>query len=284
MTDIKKHIRYIIDYLYIAAGSFVLAFAINYFLVPCKISTGGVSGLATVIYYLFRIPLSVTTLVINLLLFFFGYKTLEKSSIAKTVAGIVFLSLFLETTEVFGVYNEDITICSIFGGLLVGIGVALAVLKGASTGGSDFAALMLNKLIPHISVAKFIMFIDTAVIIASGFAFKNYTIMFYSVISLYISCKVTDWILVSGNYAKSVFIISRNHEEISNVIMTNMERGVTGIYSYGCYHKEDNMMLMCIVKSREIPKLLEKIKQIDKNAFTIISEVREVRGEGFIEV
>ena len=108
--------------------------------------------------------------------------------------------------------------------------------------------------------------------------------MFYSVISLYISCKVTDWILVSGNYAKSVFIISRNHEEIANLVMMDMERGVTGIYSYGCYHKEDNMMLMCIVKSREIPKLLEKIRQIDVNAFTIISEVREVRGEGFIEV
>lgn len=275
--------EYITDYLYIAAGSFILAFAINYFLVPCKISTGGVSGFATVIYYLLHIPLSVTTLIVNLVLFFFGYRTLKKSSIAKTIAGILFLSLFLEITEIFGSYSEDIMICSIFGGILVGVGVALPVLKDASTGGSDFAALMLHKAIPYISVATFILFIDTAVIAASGAAFKNYTIMFYSVISLYISSKVTDWILVSGNYAKSVFIISQRHNEIADEIMQDMKRGVTGIYSHGCYHKRDNMMLMCIVKSREIPGLLEKVKRIDKSAFTIISEVREVRGEGFME-
>lgn len=280
MNEVKK---YIIDYFYIAIGSFILAFAINYFLVPCKISTGGVSGFATVIYYLFRIPLSFTTLVVNMVLFFFGYKTLKKSSIAKTIAGILFLSLFLEITEVFGSYSEDIMICAIFGGILVGVGVALPVLKDASTGGSDFAALMLHKAIPYVSVATFILLIDTAVIVASGAALKNYTIMFYSVISLYISSKVTDWILVSGNYAKSVFVISENHNEIADEIMQDMKRGVTGIYSQGCYHKKDNMMLMCIVKSREIPGLLEKVKRIDKNAFTVISEVREVRGEGFIE-
>ena len=280
MTRIKK---YAVDYLYIAVGSFILAFAINYFLVPCKISTGGVSGLATVIYYLFDIPLSVTTLIINLILFFFGYKTLEKSSIAKTIAGILFLSLFLEVTEYFGSYSEDIMICSIFGGILVGVGVAIPVLRDASTGGSDFAALMLHKAIPYISVATFILFIDTAVIGVSGIAFKNYTIMFYSVISLYISSKVTDWILVSGNYAKSVMIISEKHSEIANEVMADMKRGVTGIYSHGCYHKKDNMMLMCIVRSKEIPRLLEKVKRLDKRAFTIVSEVREVRGEGFIE-
>ena len=280
MSQIKK---YAIDYLYIAVGSFILAFAINYFLVPCKISTGGVSGLATVVYYLFNIPLSVTTLIINLILFFFGYKTLQKSSIAKTIAGILFLSLFLEVTEFFGSYSDDIMICSIFGGILVGVGVALPVLKEASTGGSDFAALMLHKAIPYISVATFILLIDTAVIGASGAAFKNYTIMFYSVISLYISSKVTDWILVSGKYAKSVMIISENHQQIADEVMADMKRGVTGIYSRGCYHKKDNMMLMCIVRSKEIPRLLEKVKRIDKKAFTIVSEVREVRGEGFIE-
>lgn len=281
---VAKLKKYIIDYLYIAVGSFILAFAINYFLVPCKISTGGVSGLATVVYYLFHIPLSVTTLIINFVLFFFGYKTLKKSAIAKTIAGIVFLSLFLEITEVFGSYSEDMLMSAVFGGILVGVGVALPVLKDASTGGSDFAALMLHKAIPYISVATFILFIDTAVIGISGIAFKDYTIMFYSVISLYISSKVTDRILVSGNYAKSVIIISEKHSEIADEVMQDMERGITSIYSKGCYHKKDNMMLMCIVKSREIPGLLEKIKRIDKNAFTIISEVTEVRGEGFIEV
>lgn len=278
-----KIIKILSDYFYIAVGSFILAFGINFFLVPFKISTGGVSGIATVIYYVFNMPLSLTTLIINMALFFFGYKTLKKSSVFKTMMGILFLSLFLEITEKLPVYNEDILIASIFGGILVGLGVGLTVLKDASTGGSDFAALMLHKAIPHISVASFILFIDSVVIIVSGIVFKDYTIMFYSVISLYISSKVTDWILVSGNYAKSVYIISQKNDEIANEIMKDMERGVTGIYSKGLYNDNDRMMLMCVVRSKEIPQLMEKVKRLDKSAFTVISEVREVHGEGFIE-
>ena len=281
MVIMMKYKQTVIDYLYIAVGSFVLAFAINFFLVPFKISTGGVSGVGTVLYYLMNIPLSVTTLVINAVLFFFGYKTLRKSGIAKTVAGIVLLSLFFEFTENFGYYREDMLIAAVFGGILVGVGVGLVVLKDASTGGSDFAALILHKVIPHISVATFILLIDTLVIVASGIVFKDYTIMFYSVISLYISSKVTDFILVSGDYAKSVFIISKEYERIAEEIMVDMERGVTGIHSKGCYTQEENTMLMCVVKSKEIPQILEKVKRLDQNAFTIISEVREVYGEGF---
>ncbi len=276
--DFKK---FIIDYTYIVLGAFILSFAITFFLVPCKISTGGVSGVATVFYYLFNIPLSVTVLIVNLVLFTCGYKILRKSALVKTIFGTVFLSLFLEITPVFGSYSEDVFLSSVFGGILVGVGVGLVVLKEGSTGGSDFAALMLNKAIPFISIATFILIIDMTVIALSGFAFESYTIMFYSAISLYISCKVTDMIVVRGKYAKSVFIISEKHNEIASEIMNDMERGVTGIYSYGCYKEKDRMMLMCIMRSREIPGLLEKIKRIDNKAFTIISEVREVRGEGF---
>lgn len=280
----NKWKKTVIDYLYIAVGSLILAFGINYFLVPCKISTGGVSGVGTVLYYLFNIPLSVTTLAINVVLFAVGYRTLRKSAIAKTIAGIAFLSLFLEVTTHWGSYSEDMLIASVFGGVLVGVGVGLTVWRDASTGGSDFAALMLHKIIPHVPVATFILIIDAVVIAASGIVFENYTIMFYSVISLYISSKVTDYIMVRGDWAKSVYIISKtHHKEIADEIIRDMERGVTGIYSKGFYNDEDNMMLMCIVKSREIPKLLEKVKTLDKHAFTIISEVREVHGEGFKE-
>lgn len=278
MSRIRKIIT---EYFYIMIGAFIVAFAINCFLLPMKISTGGVSGVGMVMYYFFNIHLSVTTLVINAVLFIIGYRMLKKSAVVKTVFGIVFLSLFLEVTENLGSYSDDMLIASIFGGILAGVGVGLTVRNDASTGGSDFAALMLHKLMPHVSVATFILIIDSIVIAASGFAFQNYTITFYSFISLYIASKVTDFIMVRGDWAKSVYIISKKHEEIANEIMHNMERGVTGIYSKGFYNNEEKMMLMCIVKSREIPKLLEKVKRLDKNAFTIISEVREVHGEGF---
>lgn len=144
-----------------------------------------------------------------------------------------------------------------FGGILVGLGVGLTVLREGSTGGSDFAALMLNKAIRYISVATFILMIDTGVILASGFAFEDVTIMFYSVLSLYISNKVTDFILV---------------------------RGVTSIYCKGCYSDNERMMLMCIVKSKEVQQVLNKVKELDDKSFVIISKVGEVCGDGFKEI
>lgn len=273
--------KVLVDYLYIATGAFILAIGISCFLVPMKLSTGGVSGVGTVLYYFFNVPLSVTTLVINAGLFVMGYRMLKKEAIFKTLAGILFLALFLEITGLFGTYTEDRLIASLFGGIMAGIGVGLTVIRGASTGGSDFAALMINKRMPHVSVATVIMIIDGIVITLSGIAFKDYTVMFYSVISLYVAGRVTDFIMVRGNWAKSVYIISEKHEEIARAIIEDMDRGVTGIYGKGIYENKDKMLLMCIVKGREIPKLLEKIKSLDGKAFTVIADVKEVHGEGF---
>jgi len=143
---------------------------------------------------------------------------------------------------------------------------------------------MLHRSIRHISLATFILMIDAGVILASGFIFGDVTIMFYSVLSLYISSKVTDFILVRGDFAKSIYIISEKSDEIAFCILSDLDRGVTGIYSKGCYSERKQMMLMCIVKSKEVPKILNKVKQVDSGAFVIVSEVREVRGDGFKEI
>ncbi len=279
----KNRTRLISDYLHILLASFILAFAVNFFLVPSKISTGGVSGIGTVLYYILGIPVSLTTLAVNAVLFVFGYRMLRRSSIVKTAVGIVFLSLFLELTSYFGAYGEDRLISAVFGGILAGIGVGMCVLRDASTGGSDFAALMINKMFPHISVAGIIMLIDAVIILASGIAFRDYTVMFYSVISLYIAVKVTDFILVRGDFAKSVYIISKKPQEIADEVMRFMERGVTGLYGKGFYSSDDITVLMCVVRSREVAALVGIAKRIDKNAFTVVSDVRKVLGEGFRE-
>lgn len=289
MIKLKRVLK---EYFYASLGSFILAFAISYFHAPFNISTGGVSGVAITLETLFKIPKPISTLIINLILFAFGFKTLKKTAILKTVFGIVMLSAFLSVTDPLTVYlnsigitfGNDILIATVFGGILVGLGVGLTVLVDASTGGSDFAAIMLHKMMPYIGVASFILFIDSAVIVSSSLALNDITLMFYSVISLYISTKVTDFILVCGDFAKSVCIISPQSNEIAKDIMSEMKRGVTGIYSRGMYKDSDSMMIMCIVKSKEIPSLLDKVKKYDRNAFTIVSDVREVRGEGFKEL
>ncbi len=271
----------IFDYVSIALGAMIMAFAIDFFLAPFKISTGGISGFATVFLHLFRLPLSITTLVCNALLFFFGFRTLPKEAIPKSIAGILFLSLFLELFEGLVFTEGDLLLGAIFGGILVGVGVGLVVMRDGSTGGSDYAALILNRVFPHISIATFILIIDTAVILLSGIVFRNFSIMLYSVISLYVSTKITDFLLIRGDFAKSVTVISSQSEGIALEIMEKMERGVTGFYTHGYYTKRDGKSLVCIVRSREVATVLGIVEKYDCDAFTYVSDVRKVRGEGF---
>lgn len=277
----RKKTVFLKDYAYITAGAFSVAFAVNYFLVPMKLSTGGVSGIGTVLYYIFSIPMSATTLIFNAVLFTLGAKLLGKSSVIKTVFGVIMLALFLEVVKIFGEYRDDIIIASVFGGIISGLGVGLTLRANASTGGSDFAAVMITSKLRHISVTTVLMLTDAVIILASGIVFRDFTIMLYSILSLYISSKCADAVIVQGDYAKSVLIVSGKTEEISKYILSELGRGVTGIYNRGIYSKSDGMMLMCIVRSKEIPKLTEAVQRIDSEAFTVVSDVRKVLGKGF---
>ena len=287
----KTFKKYFPEYLVITLGSFILAFGISLFLVPCKISTGGVSAIGTVLLHLFKVPLSISTLAINLVLFALGFKFLPKSSIIKTLFGIATFSLSFEATERLspilnswmGGAASDVWVAAIFGGVLVGVGVGLVVSKEASTGGSDFAALMLNKVIPHVSVATFIMIIDTTIIVIASIALSDFLLTFYSIVSLYISNMVTDYLIVRGDVAKRIDIISEKNEEIAKEVMDKLERGVTAIHGKGCYSGEEKEMLMCIVRPKEVPRVLAIVREYDKAAFTVVSEAKEVRGLGFKE-
>lgn len=268
-------------YLLVAVGSFLLALGLSLFLVPMKISSGGVSSFATILLHIFSVPLSVTTLVINAVLFIIGFKFIGKSALFKTIAGVLFSSFFLEVVRFFPVYTEDIIIATLIGGLLVGLGIGLVVRQEASTGGSDFAALILNRFFPHLSISVLIMLIDCAIITIAGLIFRSVTITFYSGIALFISMKATDLVLSFGDAAKSIFILSPKADEISLQIQNQFARGTTGIYSKGMYADRDNLMLLSVVRPKELPVLIRLVRSIDKNAFIIISDAREVLGEGF---
>lgn len=280
----EKWKEFVKQYFIIALGSAILAVGLNQFLVPLKLSSGGISAVGAIMLHLFGVPLSVTTLVLNAVLFVFGFKSLGKSGVAKTVAGIIFLSLFLEICTYFPVYTEDTFIAMAIGGVLCGLGVGLVVREGASTGGSDFAALMLHKLMPHVSIALIIMIIDCTIVAISGFVFKSLTVTVYSIISLYVAAKVTDALQILGNKAKFAFVISPRHDEIANEIMERFERGVTGIYCKGMYSKGDKTMLLCVVSPKEMPQLVATVKKHDEEAFVIVSDAKEVLGEGFKEI
>lgn len=277
----KEAPKLIKEFYCIILGSLLLSAGLLIFLVPSKLSSGGISTFGTVLFYLADIPLFITSFILNAVLFIFGWKYLEKRTILKTVAGILFTSLFLALYDTLHVYVEDVLLASVLGGVLIGAGLGLVIRQEASTGGSDFAALILHRFFPHISVSQWIMLIDFGIIALSGLVFKSIEITFYSAITLFISMKVADLILSYGDTAKSICVFSYKSNEIAEYIKVHFSRGSTGIYCHGMYTKQDGIMLLSIVTPKEAPILIRQIHLIDKNAFVIISDVREVLGEGF---
>ena len=265
----------------IVLGSFILALGVNLFLTPNKISSGGISSIGTILLHLFDVKMSVTNLILNAVLFLVGFKYLGREAVIKTVIGILALTSSLEITSYLPAYSEDMLLSIVVGGVLVGLGVGLVVRQNASTGGSDFAALVIRRFLPHASLATILLVIDCTVIIASGIVFRSVTVTIYSVIAMYISSRVTDAVVVFGNKAKAVQIFSDRNEEVAAYVMKEFERGATGIHCRGMYSGKEKLMLLCVLSPKELPLLIRAVKGIDPIAFIVINDAKEVLGEGF---
>lgn len=277
----KRILTTVTDYFLIILGSIILSVGMNVFLVPAKLSSGGVGTIGTIFLHIFGVPLSATNLVCNTALFAVGYKYLGKSAVVKTVVGILSLSATLQFSSYLPAFSGDVIISTISGGLLVGIGVGLAVRRQASTGGSDFAALIIKHFLPHVSLASVIFVIDCIILVIAGVVFRSFTVTFYSALAMFVSSRVTDFIVTFGNSAKTIFIMSEKHKEISKRVLGHFDRGITGIYSQGLYSGGENLMLLCVVSPKEVPYVVHMVRNIDPRAFVVINDSREVLGEGF---
>ncbi len=273
--------RTVSDYALITLGTFMVALGISVFLAPNKLSPGGVTAVGTVLLHLFNIRLSITNLVINAILFVLGYKYLGKSAVVKTVYGIVALSAFLEVASLIPLYTGDVIISSVAGGILMGVGVGLVIRREGSTGGSDFAALILNRFFPHISTAKLIMAIDGVIIALAGVVFGSLEVTFYSAVTLFVATRVADAICTLGNAAKTVQIFSEKNDEIADMILHELNRGVTGMHCKGMYTDRESMMLLCVVSPKHLPIIINRVRKIDKGAFIVVNDTKEVLGQGF---
>ncbi|MBE6592232.1 MAG: YitT family protein [Ruminococcaceae bacterium] len=278
----KQTLRAVIaEYLLITAGCMLLAAGMTVFLVPVKLSSGGIGTVSTVLLHLFSVPLWVTTLCANALLFPLGLKFLGKGSALKTLWGVIALSLFLEFGNLLPAFQSDPIICSICGGVAVGLGLGTVIRVDGSTGGSDFIGQMIKRLLPHLNLATVILTIDCAVIAISGLVFKSFTVTFYSILAMFISSKVTDWILTIGEKAKTLQIISSRHEKITRILLSELGRGVTVLHGRGGYTKNEKPLLLCVLSPKQAPKAIRSIKATDPDAFVIVSDATEVLGKGF---
>ena len=258
-----------------------MALGIALFLLPNQLSSGGFSGIATVIYYIFKIPMGTTILVLNIPLFLFSRYKIGREFFLKAILGTVSLSIFIDIFDKYNPITDDRFLACIYGGIIIGLGSALTFKAGSSTGGSDIITNIIKKYNSNISISKYLVIIDIIVISINVIVFKEVEIGLYSAIAIYLYGQMIDIVFEGVNYTKLLFIISDKNEQISEKIEKEVQRGVTGLYGKGMYRNKDKLVLICAASRRDISKIKELAKKIDKKSFIIVANVREALGEGF---
>jgi len=271
-----------IEYFLIILGSFIMGFAIKNIYDPAGLVTGGVSGIAIIVKEKTGIALWITNTVLNIPLFLVSFKIKGWRFIKRTFIATAALSVSLLVLPDTSFLMDDLLLTSLFGGIISGAGGGLVFLFQATTGGTDMLAALIQKKLPHYSIAQIMQVIDGLVVAAGATVFGiNYAL--YAMITIFMVSKVSDGILEGLKFSKVVYIISEKNAEIAKAILTNMNRGVTGIDARGMYSGEMKSMLFCVVPKKEIVQLKELVVGYDSQAFVIVSDSREVLGEGFIE-
>lgn len=260
-------------------GCVVAAASYPWFLTPNHIAPGGITGIATVLNYLFQWPVGTVSLILNIPLFLIGYKAMGKGFVIRSLVATVLLSLFIDLLPLKPM-TDDPLLGSIFGGVLLGIGLGFVLKGGATTGGTDMAARVVHNHIPYLSVGLILFAIDCLVVILAGFQIEvKYAL--YAFICLYVSSKMIDVVMEGLTTEKACYISSLNWDNIRQSLMDELGRGVTLISAKGGYRGEDRPMVLCVVSAQELGRLKAIVRREDPSAFVYISDAHEVLGEGF---
>ena len=279
----NKIIEKIKELLGTVLGAAIMAIGISLFLLPNKLSTGGFSGLATITYYFFKIPMGIATIIFNIPIFIFAFYKLGIKFIGKALLGTISLSLFIDMYDIFQPITTDRFLASIYGGIIVGLGTSIIFKVGASTGGTDLITNITKAYRPTVKMGSVLNAIDVCIVAANTIVFKEIEIGLYSAIAIFLLGRVLDVIFEGINFTKLMIIISDKNEEISARIQ-ELERGVTGLYGKGMYTEDEKLVLICVTPRGEVGKIRTIAEEIDKNCFIIISNAREVFGKGFKSV
>ena len=276
-----------LEYLLIIVGTGLMATAITSCFDAAGMVTGGFSGIAILVkagtkgLYGNGIPLWITNLVLNIPVFLLAAKIKGFAFVKKALMGDMSLTIWLAVLPAWKL-SGDFLLAALYGGLLQGIGIGFVFLGGGTTGGTDLLAAIIQKYLRHYSIAQIMQFIDGAIVIVGMYVFGVERAL-YAIIAVYLVTKVSDGIIEGLKFSKSVYIITDRPDEVSRMIIEDMDRGVTGISAKGMYSGNDKLMLFCVVGKKELVHLKELVDEIDPNAFVIVGDAREVHGEGFIE-
>lgn len=263
------------------SGLIITALAIALLTLPNKIVGGGVSGLSTLLYHTLGIQPGLSNAAINIFLLVIGLGVLGKQFIIVTGLSSIVLSVFVQLFTYIPPITDNILLASVFGGVLYGVGVGLALASGGSSGGTDILGRLLQNKFSYLPIGQLIMIVDGIIILLSFVFFGNMELTLYGVITLAISTFTVDMLIRKLNVSKLAFVVTTKGDEIAHKLVTTSPRGVTVIDTVGAYTCEKNKMLVCALKNNELPAFQRKILEIDPSAFIIFSESSQIVGNGF---
>lgn len=281
-------------YTLIALGCLIMAAGYSFFMIPQRIAPGGVYGIATILHYASRslfgaeLPTGAIGLVLNIPLFLWGLRSLGGRFVARTVAGMVLASLFMDLISLAiprlgieeGVHGADPMLASMFGGLLIGVGLGITFRNMGSTGGTDVVGQILGRK-TNVSVGAWMMIVDAAVVLGAAYYFRDLNLSLYAVVTIFVTGKVIDQVLAGRSYSRAVTIITEKGEAIREAIVFGLDRTGTLLEGTGLYRGRRKDVILCVVNRKYLIQLEKMIAAADPEAFLIVSEAHEVLGEGF---
>ena len=262
-------------------GAAIMALGVASFLLPNQLSSGGFSGVATIIYYLFKIPMGTMIIAMNIPLFLFAGYRIGKRFFLNSLIGTVSLSVFIDLIDKYPPITTDRFLASIYGGVIIGIGTAIILKVGSSTGGTELVANLIKTYNPYITISKYLTIIDIVIVTLNVVFLGHIEIGLYSAITIYLYGKLVDIIFEGIYFTKLLFIISDKNQEISDTIVAEVGRGVTGLYGKGMYKNNNKLILICAASRRDVYKIKDLARKIDRKSFIVVANAREVVGKGF---
>lgn len=268
---------------FILLGSAIYSFGFVHFNIQNELGEGGFAGITLILYFLFQWDPALMNLILNIPLFFIGWKLLGKKVFHYTIIGTVAVSVFLKIFLVYEIQidlHEDLFLATLFAGVFVGIGLGIIFRYGGTTGGVDIIARLVQKYSGW-SMGKTMFLFDAGVIALSRLTFLDNRTMMYTLVAVFVGARVIDFVQEGAYAGRGAMIISNSQEEIANRIASEMDRGITILRGYGHFTKEEREVLYCVVAKNEIVRLKNIITSVDPHAFVSMTEVHDVMGEGF---
>lgn len=275
----KDQLDRIKHYGLMAAGCAIGAVAYPLYLVPNQIAPGGVTGVSTVLHVVFGWPVGLTSLLLNIPLFVLGFRSMGRVFVWRTLLATLLFSLMIDAMR-FQPLTHDPLLASVFGGIILGVGLGLILRGGATTGGTDLLARVVHRHVSVISVGAFLFAFDCAVILLAGFTMSAEHAM-YSLICVFVASAVLDKVLSGVGTDKACYVITQHSEQITRRLLMELSRGVTLLSAVGAYSNNPVKMLLCVVSRMELMRFKEIVSAEDPRAFVFITDTHETLGEGF---